>query len=374
MAHDVSVKHASLSLTAHKASISGWSAVVWDGLVIPPDSILMLESGQDDTSASAAFLTDSTAAFGTDTYNTGYRVRNTSDGSTGVITDTTGTTIVATLSGGNDDGWDSGDYYEIVVDMDTDDRIHYQPTAANGVFTYKLYDDSASTYTAEGTVTIDAGGSGQVEMSVKGVPYILDTGALIGVNVAQLTLTTHKPTVQPNASTIQADVALLTLVAYNPTISPVTSIHEVKVNRQVPLTLVTHNATLPPRTETDTGGRFWGSYDILTRKQQRGRKSRAKARRKAKKIQNELDRALYLAEMELQAQEARETELARLADLVMKNKELIVSIGGKRIESVIDEAIEKQTFSATERMEREIRQLHDEETFIMMAAQILVNQ
>jgi hypothetical protein len=95
-------------------------------------------------------MTDSTASFTPDEYNTGFTLRNTSDGSTGIITDGTTNAILCAggMSGGNNNNWDAGDYYEIVVTMDADDQIVYETTT-------------------------DVGGT--VSLSVKGVPTI--TGA-----------------------------------------------------------------------------------------------------------------------------------------------------------------------------------------------------
>lgn len=70
------------------------------------------DSGTDDTSAAAAFLTDSTASWEIDAL-IGMLVYNTTDGSHAVITDNTATTITGTLAGGTADTWTSGDAYQI---------------------------------------------------------------------------------------------------------------------------------------------------------------------------------------------------------------------------------------------------------------------
>jgi hypothetical protein len=68
--------------------------------------------GSDDTSANAAFMTDSGEAFTTNEF-VGWTIYNITDGSSGVITANTATTVTATLSGGTDNDWDSGDKYVI---------------------------------------------------------------------------------------------------------------------------------------------------------------------------------------------------------------------------------------------------------------------
>jgi len=67
-------------------------------------------TGSDDQSV----LTDSGKSWADDEF-IGKIIRNLTDGSEGVITDNTGTTITATLSGGTDNDWDNGDLYEIVI-------------------------------------------------------------------------------------------------------------------------------------------------------------------------------------------------------------------------------------------------------------------
>jgi hypothetical protein len=40
----------------------------------------------------------------------------------------------------------------------------------------------------------------------------------------------------------------------------------------------------------------------------------------------------------------------------------------------MEDALERQTFSAMERLERVLTQMHEEDMFLLMATQILVNQ
>jgi len=72
-------------------------------------------SGTDSTSAGAATLTDSTAAWAVDAL-IGHTVQNVTDGSEGIITGNTATVITATLAGGTANHWDSGNTYNIFRD------------------------------------------------------------------------------------------------------------------------------------------------------------------------------------------------------------------------------------------------------------------
>jgi hypothetical protein len=108
---------------------TGGSEVIYDGIVnfgAPFTQIQIIQNGAvladdwwnygvggtDDTSTGAAFLTDSGEAWTTDEW-VDYTILNTTDGSWGIITANTGTTITADLHGGANDNWDSGDAYLI---------------------------------------------------------------------------------------------------------------------------------------------------------------------------------------------------------------------------------------------------------------------
>lgn len=69
-------------------------------------------TGTDDTSAGAAFLTDSGASFTVNEF-IGFIIYNTTDGSSGVITANDATTVTATLENGTANTWTSGDAYSI---------------------------------------------------------------------------------------------------------------------------------------------------------------------------------------------------------------------------------------------------------------------
>ena len=86
-------------------------------------------SGAHTGANGAATLTDSGASFKTDQL-IGQVIFNTTDGSSGTITDNDATTITATLSGGTDDDWDTDDVYSVRdALMDT-----YQPEDSFKIF------------------------------------------------------------------------------------------------------------------------------------------------------------------------------------------------------------------------------------------------
>jgi len=101
-----------------KYSVSGDTTIAKTAITRP-----ILFTGTHDGAGNSATLIDSTRDF------TGFNIRlnldivkNTTDGSQGIITAVTSTTVVATLAGGTDNDWDASDAYEI-VDGDTLDLI-----------------------------------------------------------------------------------------------------------------------------------------------------------------------------------------------------------------------------------------------------------
>lgn len=125
--------------------------------------------------------------------------------------------------------------------------------------------------------------------------------------------------------------------------------------------------------ESNSGGyEFWLQWEqeFERRKHEKARKLRLK--RKAKKIAAKLDRELYLAERKLEEEESRKAELARVNRLVSNNRDFIYSLENARIEKAMVEALERQTFSTMERLERELSRLKEEEDFLLMATQIIM--
>ena len=110
-----------------------WLSVVYSGDRIPADSLLYYAEGVHDGADAAAVLADSTAPFTTNQY-VNFRLINRFDGSSTVITANTTNTATGVLSGGTDNAWDMGDFYEVVLDVATPDVIQYQNlTAQDGV-------------------------------------------------------------------------------------------------------------------------------------------------------------------------------------------------------------------------------------------------
>jgi len=127
--------------------------------------------------------------------------------------------------------------------------------------------------------------------------------------------------------------------------------------------------------EQPSGGyEFWDDFDRELQRRKRRRAKRIRDREKAKRIADKLTRELALAERALEEETARKDELARINKLVSDNRPAIEQMGSERLALVMREALESQTFSKMERLERELTQMREEEMFLLMATQILINQ
>lgn len=94
--------------------------VLQDGAVIADDYWNYgKEEGTHTGAADASVLTDSTLGATVDEF-IGYTILNTTDGSRGIITENTATTVTATLYGGTENDWDNGDTFLIAVPLNGD--------------------------------------------------------------------------------------------------------------------------------------------------------------------------------------------------------------------------------------------------------------
>ncbi|MCP3669204.1 MAG: hypothetical protein GY814_01955 [Gammaproteobacteria bacterium] len=169
------------SLVVTAASIvvpTYYAQVIYDGMVIPPDSILHLYDGTHTGADASTTLT--TALDLTLDAVVGRVCKNTADGSEGIITGNTAgpnSVITVTLAGGTDNLFDTGDTYEIQIDADNPDVIWYDRTTIfvgdSASFSWYLEDvseDQLSTeYTAIYTLSGQPDGTYNITINDKGV-------------------------------------------------------------------------------------------------------------------------------------------------------------------------------------------------------------
>lgn len=132
-----------------------------------------------------------------------------------------------------------------------------------------------------------------------------------------------------------------------------------------------------PAADSPTGGytrdQWWFAYDQEMERRRAERRRLARRKKKAKKIADQLDRELALAERAIEEEEARKAELARLNRIVAQNMATIAEFG-PRLTAIAEDALERQTFSTMERLERELRKQAEEERWFLAAVEMLVNQ
>ena len=106
---------------------TAWDFVSYDGLVIPPASLLFHDSGVHGGSDNAATYTKTGAGW-TVNEHANKLCRNTSDGSQDTILSNTADTVTLDtgLAGGTDNDFDVGDDVEIVINADTGDQIVHE--------------------------------------------------------------------------------------------------------------------------------------------------------------------------------------------------------------------------------------------------------
>lgn len=156
-----------VSISSPTVAPPSFSSVVYDGLLIPSDSVLFYESGQHTGLDGATDLTDVNLNL-ISLSRVDFKLRNTSDDSEGIITFNSPNSIQAGMLGGNDNLWDTGDHYEVVINIDNPDTIEYETTTnlggtvvmntkgvpvitgSNGThtFNFRIFDDSLSELSA----------------------------------------------------------------------------------------------------------------------------------------------------------------------------------------------------------------------------------
>jgi len=125
--------------------------------------------------------------------------------------------------------------------------------------------------------------------------------------------------------------------------------------------------------EKFTGG-FFFDYERELAKREREKKRREEEKAKALKIQNELEKKIAL-EFRLHEEEAaRLNELKRVTFLAEQHKQFIADNLNEKILASVDRAITKGNYSALEALDRQLYEAFEEETFMLEAFAIIMNQ
>ncbi len=125
--------------------------------------------------------------------------------------------------------------------------------------------------------------------------------------------------------------------------------------------------------KSPTGG-FWPGYDAQYGRQAAAREERGQKRRKAQEIQDDLERLIAFEQRRIEEDEAKQFELESLTEMVRDFKGSLRKETNDRIEFIAKQAVNRRTFSAMQRLQRELSMLREEEEFLMLAIQVLLNE
>ena len=124
--------------------------------------------------------------------------------------------------------------------------------------------------------------------------------------------------------------------------------------------------------ETPTGG-FWFDYDRELRKRKQERKERERLEEEAKQIQDRLEREIALEFRKQETELARVKELKRLAVLAEEHRKAIHANLSDKVIKAADRAVRQGNYSAMEAFEREVFRAREEEEFLIMALNLILN-
>lgn len=134
------------------------------------------------------------------------------------------------------------------------------------------------------------------------------------------------------------------------------------------------NVTITAIPDVSATGGFWFDYDREYIRRKAKQEELEEARRKAKLLQNAIDREI--AEL-LQAEEkekARLEELKRLSELANKHQRTVTFELGQNVAKAAQRAQKQGNFSAMEALERNLRIAKEEEEFLFQALTLIINQ
>jgi hypothetical protein len=124
--------------------------------------------------------------------------------------------------------------------------------------------------------------------------------------------------------------------------------------------------------EKPTGG-FFFDYDREILKRRKDREEREELEENAEDIKEDLDRAIALEFRKKESDQARINELERLSDLAKQHQTEIKEKMSDRVIMTVERAIEKGNFSAMEALDRQLKGVKEEETFLLDAMKIILS-
>lgn len=124
--------------------------------------------------------------------------------------------------------------------------------------------------------------------------------------------------------------------------------------------------------EAASGG-WWYAYDYEYEERKRKKKRLEDLEAKAEQIQDKIDRELAKELRKQEKEQLRLDELRRLSKLAQEHKEELEQSVSQKAIFAAEQAMIKGTYSAMERLERELAKAKEEELFLIQAASIILN-
>jgi hypothetical protein len=124
--------------------------------------------------------------------------------------------------------------------------------------------------------------------------------------------------------------------------------------------------------EQPTGG-WWYTYDHELALRKRKKKEIQEREAKAEQIQDDIDRELAKELRKQEREQERIAELRRLAKLAQEHKEELQQSVSQKAIFAAEQAMIKGTYSALERLERELAKSKEEEEFLIQATSMILN-
>ncbi|MCP4985241.1 MAG: hypothetical protein GY928_03960, partial [Colwellia sp.] len=120
-------------------------------------------------------------------------------------------------------------------------------------------------------------------------------------------------------------------------------------------------------------GGFFFDYDRLQYKRKKERKRLDDLEEEAERIKNKLDKKLALEFRKKEREESRVKELQVLTRLAKDHKAEVERVFNEKVIKAANRAIIQGNYSAMESLERQIKQVREEEEFLLEAARIYFN-
>ena len=128
-----------------------------------------------------------------------------------------------------------------------------------------------------------------------------------------------------------------------------------------------------PSTTAGPIGGWWDAYDYEYKARKKKKEELERLEAKAEDIKDDIDRELAKELRKQDRERERIEELRRLSKLAQEHENELKQIISQKALFAAEQAIIKGTYSAMERLERELAKSKEEEEFLIQATSIILN-